>query len=308
GRLPSLHASFSDGRLAAGVSVGVPFGARVTWPADWAGRHEIISSRLLVVRTAPFVAWRHGALRVAGGVHLDAGELRLGRSLDFVDAEGDVELSLRGAGLGVHLAAFAEVARGERGALDLGLTYKSRTSLSLSGEADFTSPDAFSTRAADQPARSSLTLPDRITAGAAWSRGPLTALVDVELQAWQVHDEVAIDFERDQTPHLVQPSRWRATVAVRAGAEWQRGAWTARGGLFRDPTPSPAEHLAPSSPDATRIGGSLGLGRALGDALALDAFWSYLRLQERAAENPESIPARYRGSAHLLGVGLRYHR
>jgi long-chain fatty acid transport protein len=306
--LPSLQASYADGRFAAGVSLGVPFGASVAWPEDWPSRHEIIASRLVVVRTAPFVAWRHRRFRVAAGPHLDAGQMSIRRTLDFVDSEGDVELSLRGAGVGFHLAGFARVVDRPDSRLDLGLAYKSRTRLGLSGEADFTSPDAFSMKTADQPAESALTMPDRVTAGAAWSRGRLTLLLDLELAAWQVHEEIAIDFEREETPDVVQPADWHATVAVRAGAEWRQDGWTGRAGLYRDPAPSPADRLGPSSPDSTRIGGSLGVGRALTGGLAVDGFWGFLQLAGRDSENPESMPARYGGRAHMVGLGVRYQR
>jgi long-chain fatty acid transport protein len=306
--LPSLHASFADGNLVGGISIGVPFGASVAWPDGWAGRHEIIASRLMIIRAAPFVGWRHGRWRVAGGLHLDTGELRIQRSLDFVDAEGDVDLSLRGMGVGAHVAGWARVQEDDRGALDVGLTYKSRTHLDLSGEADFTSPDAFSVKTADQNASSAITLPDRLTAGAAWRRGPWTLLADVELAAWQVHEQIAIDFEQDQTPDVVQPADWHATVTVRAGAEWRGGAWTARGGVYRDPAPSSASTMSPSSPDSDRLGGSLGLGRQMTDALALDAFYGFMALAGRESTNPDSMDARYGGHAHLVGLGLRYAR
>jgi hypothetical protein len=54
--------------LTAGVAIGVPFGGGVAWPADWAGRFEIVSSQLLDGRIAPFVGARVGAVcGVAGG-------------------------------------------------------------------------------------------------------------------------------------------------------------------------------------------------------------------------------------------------
>jgi long-subunit fatty acid transport protein len=165
----------------------------------------------------------------------------------------------------------------------------------MAGEADFTTPDAFSMKAADQQASSSLTLPDRVTAGAAWQRGAWTFLADLELTAWQVRDQVVIDFAREETPDVTQRADWSATV-------------TARGGLYRDPTPSPAATLSPTSPDSSRLGGSLGLGRALGQSWAVDAFYGYMQLAERASENPDSMAARYGGHAHLVGAGLRYRR
>jgi len=304
--LPSLQASWAGGDWAAGLSLGIPFGANVAWPEDWAGRHEIIASRILVVRAAPFVGWRRGAWRVAGGLQVDTGEMRVRRSLDFIDSDGDVQLALRGAGVGFHLAGFVRAAERADGHLDLGLTYKSRTSIGLHGEADFTTPDAFSLKAADQEASSSLTLPDRLTAGAAWRRGAWTLLADLELTAWQVRDQVVIDFAREETPDVTQRADWSATVTVRGGAEWRGGPWVARGGLYRDPTPSPAATLSPSSPDSSRLGGSLGLGRTLGASWAVDAFYGYLHLDQRASENPDSMAARYGGHAHLIGAGLRY--
>ncbi len=306
--LPSLQASWAGGDWAAGLSLGIPFGADVAWPEDWAGRHEIIASRILVVRAAPSVGWRRGAWRVAGCLHVDTGEMRLRRSLDFIDTEGDVQLSLRGAGLGVHLAAFVRAAERADGHLDLGLTYKSRTSITLAGEADFTTPDAFSLKAADQEASSALTLPDRLTAGAAWQRGAWTFLADLELTAWQVRDRVVIDFSREETPDVTQQADWHATVTVRGGVEWRGGPWVARGGLYRDPSPSPAATLSPSSPDSSRLGGSLGVGRVLGASWAVDAFYGFLRLDQRASENPDSMAARYGGHAHLVGAGLRYQQ
>jgi long-chain fatty acid transport protein len=306
--LPSLQASWAGGDWAAGVSVGIPFGASVEWPEDWAGRHEIIASRILVVRAAPFFGWRRGAWRVAGGLHVDSAEMRVHRSLDFIDSEGDVQLALRGAGLGLHLAAFVRAAERADGHLDIGLTYKSRTRIGLDGEADFTTPDAFSLKAADQEASSTLTLPDRLAAGAAWQRGAWTFLADLELTAWQVRDQVVIDFANQETPDVTQKADWSATVTVRGGAEWRVGPWVARGGLYRDPTPSPASTLSPTSPDSTRLGGSLGFGRALGRAWAVDAFYGYLHLDERARDNPDSMAARYGGHAHLVGAGLRYRQ
>ena len=34
------------------MAIGVPFGGGVAWPADWAGRFEIVSSQLLDGRIA----------------------------------------------------------------------------------------------------------------------------------------------------------------------------------------------------------------------------------------------------------------
>ena len=47
---------------------------------------------------------------------------------------------------------------------------------------------------------------------------------------------------------------------------------------------------------------------ALGPSWAVDAFYGFMHLSERASENPDSMAARYGGHAHLFGAGLRYQR
>jgi len=302
---PHLFASYARGDFACGFSFGVPFGGGVTWPEDWAGRHEIVSSELMVFRAAPFVAWRAGRVRLAGGAHVDFGRLQIARSLDFVDTEGDVKLDLSGRSLGFDLAAFVTATS----ALDFGLSYKSRSTISLSGGADFTAPDAFDAKTADQHATAELKLPDRAAAGARWHQGRVAVLADLIVSWWKVNDELVIDFENEATPDPVQRNNWQSTLGVRAGAEYRvQSATLVRGGAFIDPSPARDQDLAPSSPDSTRLGASVGLSRALTEDVTADVFYEYMQILSRAADNPESLEARYGGRAQFLGVGLRLHR
>ena len=112
---------------------------------DLNGRREIARSLLARMNET-----QHHRGPDAGGLHLDMGDMRLSRTLDFVDAEGDVDLALRGQSIGAHLALFGQAYRDQHNQVDVGLTYKSRSTMDLSGEADFTSPDAFSMKTADQ--------------------------------------------------------------------------------------------------------------------------------------------------------------
>jgi len=302
--LPQLHAAYATGDLAAGVAVGVPFGGDVRWPAMWPGRHEIIATRLAVVRIAPFAGWRLGRWRLAGGLHVDAADLRIQRSLDFVDAEGDVQLALRGVGVGVDASAFVRIS--DR--WDAGVSYRSRTTIGLTGEADFTAPDAFSMKVADQEARSEVALPDRLAAGAAWRRGALAVLGDLEVVTWSVNRRQVIDFAQSQTPDVTLVNEWHTTVALRAGAEWRATAWTARAGLAYDPSPAGDDHLSPTSPDSDRTEATLGGSWQVSPTVAVDGFYALMLLAERTSANPESMAASYGGTAHLFGLGVRWTR
>jgi long-chain fatty acid transport protein len=301
---PSLSLSFAHHDWAAGVWAGVPFGSGVTWPADWPGRHEITRSQITVFRVAPFVAWRFGSLRVGGGVHVDAGRLEVARKLDFIDVDGDVAIDMDGVGVGAELSLFWQA----RGDLDVGLTYKSRTVLHLSGGANFTTPDAFSEKTADQNAKSTMTMPDRFVLGARWRRGAFAALADVELALWSVNDQLVIDFANPQTPDVVQENGWNSTLAVRGGGEWTRKQLTVRAGAYYDPSPAPNDTLAPSSPDSSRVGVTVGLGWRFDHAWRADAFYEHMSLLGRSSSGGEALAATYGGSADMLGFGVSFQR
>ena len=81
---------------------------------------------------------------------------------------------------------------------------------------------------------------------------------------------------------------------------------TLRGGALYDPSPAPADTLAPTSPDADRLGVTAGVGYRLGGGVAVDAFYQYLHLRGRSAAGDENLAARYGGHAHLIGAGVRW--
>jgi long-chain fatty acid transport protein len=299
---PHLDASFAQGRWAAGIALGVPFGGGVTWPAMWPGAVESVATQLMVLRAAPFVAWSFGTLRVSGGVHLDAGRLQIQRNLDFIDTQGDVHLDLAGRGVGVDAAAYYQPRRD----LGIALVYRSRTSITFDGNANFTSPAAFSEKTPDQTARTQMTMPDTLVLGTHGRRGNVSAVLDLEYARWSVNQRTVVDFANAATPQVVQENGWHDTVAVRGGGEWTRGKLALRGGAYFDPSPVPEEHLTPSSPDATRLGLTLGASYRLGEAWSADVFGEHMWLLRRDTTSTDTMSASYGGTAVVLGAGVRW--
>jgi long-chain fatty acid transport protein len=299
---PNLALSYAQGAWAAGLSLGVPFGSGVTWPSDWPGRHELMRTQLTVFRAAPFFAWSFGPVRISAGVHLDAGRLELQRDLDFIDTDGDVRMDMSDTGFGVDAAAFWQ----GPGGVAVGISYKGRTTLSLDGGANFTAPAAFSEKIVDQNVATTLTLPDRVALGVALRRGRFTGFLDAELVRWSVRESTTIDFAEPQTTDVVQMNDWHDTWAVRGGVEHTRGRLALRGGAYWDPSPVPSATLSPSSPDANRLGLTVGAGWQLGDTWSVDVAFEHMQLLERGSSGDEFLAARYGGSAELLSLGLRY--
>lgn len=299
---PHLDASFARGPWAAGLAVGVPFGGGVTWPKTWPGAVEAVQTQLLVLRTAPFVAWRFGALRVAAGFHVDAARLQIQRNLDFIDTQGDVRLDLTSRGAGVDASMYWQA----RPDLGVGLVYRGRTRLAFDGNANFTAPDAFSEKTPDQTARTEMTMPDVVVLGAHGQRGAYAAMLDLEYARWSVNRRTTVTFANAATPEAVQDNAWHDTVTVRAGGEWTHQRLVVRGGGYVDPTPVPADHLSPSSPDGTRLGLTVGAGYRVAPAWTADLFAERMWLLRRDTTSPETMAASYGGTALVLGAGVRF--
>ncbi len=299
---PHLDASYAHGRWAAGIAVGVPFGGGAAWSPTWQGASESVKTDLLVLRAAPFGAYSFGAFRVAAGLHVDAGRLQVARNLDFIDMDGNVRLDLAGQGIGADASVYWQAAP----ALGVGLAFRSHTTITFDGNANFTTPDAFSEKTPDQTAQTTMTLPDQLVAGAHWTHGAWAVLGDVEYTRWSVNHETMVDFARDATPNVVQPNDWHDTFTFRAGTEYKTGTFVIRGGAYFDPSPVPAAHLTPSAPDSTRIAATAGVTWQVAKSWAADLFGEQMWLLRRATTSVDTMPASYGGTAMVLGAGVRW--
>ena len=305
---PYLHASYAQGSWATGLSVTVPFASRVRWPGDWPQRFEILSSEPQYFRIAPFFAWRFGILRVSAGPHVDLGTLRLEKATNHVAEEGRATMLLSGYGFGGHASLYIEAADW----LAVGLSYKSRTTLPLSGDADFEVPEAFAPRFPDQQVSASVTLPDRLAVGLEGRLGSFTLAADLVLSLWSANRTLDIDFSDPATEDRHQVNLWHDSLALRLGAQWLalEDRLQLRCGFSWDGltgAPPPAETLAPSSPDSVRLGFSGGLSVRVIDQLWLDAFYEFLWLLERDSTSLDAPLASYRGEANLVGLAVRFH-
>jgi long-chain fatty acid transport protein len=293
---------WSRGRWAFGLYAGTSHGSSIAWPDGWWGRYDAQATSVRVIRAAPSAAVRLGPVRLGVTVNIDYGAMEIQRALTFVDTDGKSSMRLSGVSAGAGASIFWQALP----QLALGLTYQSRTVMKLDGEANFTVPESFASRAPDQKISSSLTLPDRFALGAAWSRRKLTVYGDVTLSLWSVRDVLKIDFSDPATTDVEIPQRWKEGFSLRLGVEGQVHARvTLRGGAYYDHQAAPSETLAPSSPDMARVGLSLGGSVQLHRTLAADLSYAVAILLPRDSTSPDAIPAAYSGHAHILGIAFR---
>lgn len=291
--IPQVYGAWAWSDHAVGVSLNAPFGGGVEWPADWPDRYAIVRSRTQVLRAAPFVATRRGPVSFALGAHFDAGTLEVVKATDHVSEDGVAHLLLNGRGFGLDAAAFVDLE-----SVDLGLSYKSRTSVRMAGQADFDVPDPFAATLPDQSVEADWMLPDRLAVGLAW-RG---VRLDASTTWWRVNQQLV--FELPKSDDVVVDYSWRPGAALRLGGETLIRGFDVRGGLALERTPVPTATLGPASPDGPRFSLTAGAGRAFGPA-RIDLFGEHLRILERQSD---ATQASYGGSAWVAGAGVELRR
>ncbi|MBA2543785.1 MAG: outer membrane protein transport protein, partial [Deltaproteobacteria bacterium] len=205
-------------------------------------------------------------------------------------------------GFGVDASAYYQA----RPDLAFGVVYRGATTMPLAGGANFTAPDAFAAKIPDQNAASELSLPAQLALGASYRHGRYKLLADVEWTRWSTNERLVVDFEDMATPDVMQQQSWRNTISVRGGGEYTRGRLTLRHGTYVEQSPAPAEQLAPSSPDANRLGLVAGASWRLDRSLRIDGFLESMWLLRRDTESTDALQASYGGRATLAGVGVAW--
>ncbi len=304
GTPPWLYLSYARAKWALSISANAPFAGGIRWPSDGPLRFETVLSKPQFFRVAPAFAWRFGPVAIGAGPHVDVGSLRIERATDHVVDEGYATISLRGYGVGgdafLHVHASPTVS--------LGLSYRSRTALRLAGEADFDLPPAFASRAPDSEAEAAWTLPDRLALGVAWRSERWLFTSEADLTLWSVNQSLNINLTAPGTTDLSTTNAWRSTVALRAGVAVDAHALaTVRLGAVVDgltgAAPPPA-WLGPSSPDGTRVAGTVGVGLRPHRQLQVDLWAEPMVVLRRSSTSTDLPPASYGGWAFVGGLGL----
>ena len=133
-------------------------------------------------------------------------------------------------------------------------------------------------------------LPQILSLGAAWSRGPLTLTFDVHWWDWSTNDELKFQFKEPvngQTSMTV-PLRWKDTWTYAIGAEYKIKAFerdiSLRAGFMYEESPVPDETVGPAGYQGDNLLYNIGLGSMIGP-LYCDFFLTYVDTKDRTWNN-----------------------
>ncbi|WP_165967505.1 OmpP1/FadL family transporter [Luteimonas aestuarii] len=324
-----------DNGLAFGAMVSAPFGLKTEYEDGWVGRYFAHTSDVRIVDlTLSGAIDLSDRFSVGIGLIASRADVTLSRSIDFgtllysnpatrplpfaqpqaADGFVSVEGAENGFGwlVGMHFRPTDNVA--------LGVSYRSEIDYELTGTADWTVPGNVAAVFGSSPATAALfqdgnvtadlTTPSILQVGATWQATDRFAVMGSWARTgWESLREVRIRFENPD-PDAVEPFDWKNTNFYSLGAEFKlNDAWTLRGGVAYDETPTSIEHRTPRLPDDDRTWYSIGATWQASDALDINFGFTHIKPDDPRIDITEGgtrIAGPYSGSANLYGVSAQY--
>jgi len=288
--VPHLGAAMplSD-RLAAGITLCVPWGMHVKWdknPQTNPGAHNNYEAYYQRVTVTPALSYKISE-KLALGVGVSLGRSETGADFIHLEHQAPFEAELTDDfNVSYNIGALYQAT--DR--LSMGLTYRSRTETEFEGDLKVNGMK-ITTVMLDYDH------PEQVQAGLGYRFGAKKGLLveaDATWTRWSIND---VQDQRFSTPiphngnfitSLPVTRDWDDTTKYSIGMEWTvNPTVTLRGGYVWDPTPVPDESLDFIWPDGDKHTFSLGAGFTFGD-FTLDIAASYADIPSKRTINGES--------------------
>lgn len=337
---PSFYLTHEiNDRLSAGVGVFVPYGAKLDYGDNWAGRYALQSVDLMTLNINPSMSFRLDEKNSFGfGVSMQYMDAKLKQAADTSAAagfgvSGDGQGTVKGDdwGFGWNIGYMFELNDATR----FGLAYRSQVKHKLEGTWDWdfskvTGPaivvDGIKAKHPDSDASVEITTPESASLNAFHQLNDTVALMG-DL-TWTRHSRLNEVRIKQSTVNgvaqgdLVIRQNWKDTYKLSLGMNYKvNDAFMLRTGVAYDQSPVKSDedrHVA--LPDSDRYWFSLGGNYKLSKASSVDVAYSYVYFKDAKVNykdgcassgttctgNGETTKGTYKTNMHLLGVQYNY--
>lgn len=323
-------------RLVAGLAVLAPYGLKTHYDNDSVVRFAADYSSVQTVDIVPALAFAINN-QWSVGLGFQAQYMRAIFSnyngpytgvsaIDaFIASNNQTLLTAHGWGYGYTAGVLYQPDLCTR----IGLAYRSQVSEQLRGNGQqYVAPGGTVPAPTDEfpfnaqtSVNAGIKTPAILTLSAARDYAKWTFKASAQLNFWSVVNQISINMPDAFATNSTIPTNWRNAWFAALGAEFHADpAWTFRGGLAYDETPTTSDR-DPRIPDADRVWATLGLTYVYNKCLSFDAAYAYIFMQDQTVNVTESsgtnaittvplevnqVSAKYHGNANIIALAMRY--
>jgi long-chain fatty acid transport protein len=310
--------------IFAGLGINAPFGLKTEYDSNWMGRFHALNSEVRAINVNPALALKvSDSLSIGVGVNWQKfdGELTKAVNYSFIASagglpgvpamsEGSNKIEADDTAWGWNVGLLLKLGPNT----DVGISYRSKMSYTLSGNVSFFGRPAavqaalgipaVANQAGDSPVSADLQVPDTASIAVKHRVGDWEILGDVTWVGWSSLD--ALRIVRNNGSLLEETLfNWRDTWRFGLGANYRMsGPWTLRFGVAYDQTPTNDTFRNPRVPDESRTWLALGAQYRISKAGAIDVGYAHLFFDDPSINMsgpPVITPAQAAGRGSLRG-------
>ena len=330
-----LHGALEG--MTVGASIGAPFGLKTEYEPGWVGRYRALTSDVKLVDLTLSAAFKAtDGVSVGFGLVYERAEVTLSKAIDFGTAicasanpancfnpaypfkpqQLDGAFEVQGSNTGLGYVVGAQIAPNDR--LAIGISHRSEIKHELTGSLDFQNVPALlanDPRFQDGDGGARLVTPAITTLSVSYGFSDnFRMLADYQTTGWSSLREVVIK-RTNGTVVGSEPFEWDDTDFFSVGAEFDLSdAFTIRGGVAQDESPTNDTHRTPRLPDADRMLYSIGATWNMSESLSIDAAFQRITIDNptinlpvsTATGNTSTLVGEFDGHANLFGVSMQY--
>jgi long-chain fatty acid transport protein len=314
-----------------GFGINAPFGLRTEYDAGWMGRYQALKTSVKSIDFTGSVAWAIsprfslGFSVIAQKTTVDLGNaINFGAVLagmqvpGFLPQSADGALRVRGDDTkwGWQIGAQWKPTTQDTLALD----YHARINHTIAGQAYFTVPQSvqFVLQQAQLPLFQNTAASGQLATPATaslsyWHKtmGPVSWGAELGWTGWSSFNHLAIDFANPAQPDINIPYGWRNTWFGSLGMDYKLSdAWTLRGGLASDQTPTRDFSRDPRIPDGARRWVSLGASYTPTRNVQFDIGYTHLFVDngnvKDVSATGDTLVGTFDNSGDLFGISMQY--
>ncbi len=295
-----------------GLGIYNPFGSKVQWADDWLGQFLIREIDLKTFFIQPTVSFKlNDKIGFGAGFIYATGDFSLRKGVPIQDSTGKYgEGVLNGKASGVGFNAGVYLKLNDK--LSFGLDYRSQVKVNVKdGSAEFAVPTSVAEFFPVTTFSTSIRLPSTLSFGAGYAiTSKLKLALDINYVSWKSYDSLVIDFadNTDNLKDIHSPRLYKNVFIFRLGAQYKLSdKWTVRLGGYFDQTPVKDGYLTPETPDANKIGITVGTSIRITEKFHLDASFLYIEGMKRTDTNIETeFGGTYKTKALVPGISIEY--